>query len=130
MILTKMQALKDETKMTYQEIADKSGVPISTVKRIFSGRTPDPGVTTVIAIVEAMGGTADDIKGDSLNDDEHGEHISPKSIEQLCAVYERSLRDKNRLIKAQFITIVAMIAVLLFSLIWDLCSQNIGFIRR
>ena len=127
MILTKMQALKDETKMTYQDIADKSGVPISTVKRIFSGRTPDPGVTTVIAIVEAMGGTADDIKGDPLND---GEYISPKSIEQLCAVYERSLRDKNRLIKAQFITIVAMIAVLLFFLIWDLCNPNIGFIRR
>ena len=37
MILSKMQALKDETKMTYQDIADKSGVPISTVKRIFSG---------------------------------------------------------------------------------------------
>lgn len=127
MILTKMQALKDETKMTYQDIADKSGVPISTVKRIFSGRTPDPGVTTVIAIVEAMGGSADDIKGDPLND---GEHISPKAIEQLCTVYERSLRDKNRLIKAQFITIVAMIAVLLFFLIWDLCSPNIGFIRR
>lgn len=127
MILTKMQALKDETKMTYQDIADKSGVPLSTVKRIFSGRTPDPGVTTVIAIVEAMGGTADDIKGDTLNNDKL---ISPKSIEQLCAVYERSLRDKNRLIKAQFITIVAMIAVLLFFLIWDLCSKNIGFIRR
>lgn len=129
MILTKMQALKDETKMTYQDIADKSGVPLSTVKRIFSGRTPDPGVTTVIAIVEAMGGTADDIQSTPLNSDD-GEHISPKSIEQLCAVYERSLRDKNRLIKAQFITIVAMIAVLLFFLIWDLCSQNIGFIRR
>lgn len=127
MILTKMQALKDETKMTYQDIADKSGVPISTVKRIFSGRTPDPGVTTVIAIVEAMGGTADDIQSTPLNG---GEYISPKSIEQLCAVYERSLRDKNRLTKAQFITIVAMIAVLLFFLIWDLCSPNIGFIRR
>lgn len=129
MILSKMQALKDETKMTYQDIADKSGVPISTVKRIFSGRTPDPGVTTVIAIVEAMGGTADDIKGDP-SDSDSSEYISPKSIEQLCAVYERSLRDKNRLIKAQFITIVAMIAVLLFFLIWDLCNPNIGFIRR
>lgn len=129
MILSKMQALKDETKMTYQDIADKSGVPISTVKRIFSGRTPDPGVTTVIAIVEAMGGTADDIQSTPL-DSNDGEYISPKSIEQLCAVYERSLRDKNRLIKAQFITIVAMIAVLLFFLIWDLCSPNIGFIRR
>lgn len=129
MILSKMQALKDETKMTYQDIADKSGVPISTVKRIFSGRTPDPGVTTVIAIVEAMGGTADDIQSTPPDSDD-GEHISPKSVEQLCTVYERSLRDKNRLIKAQFITIVAMIAVLLFFLIWDLCNPNIGFIRR
>lgn len=129
MVLTKMQALKDETKMTYQDIADKSGVPLSTVKRIFSGRTPDPGVTTVIAIVEAMGGSADDIQS-TPSDSNDGEYISPKSIEQLCAVYERSLRDKNRLIKAQFITIVAMIAVLLFFLIWDLCNPNIGFIRR
>lgn len=54
MLLQKIQTLKDESKMSYQEIADKSGVPLSTVKRIFSGQTPDPGYTSVIAIIEAM----------------------------------------------------------------------------
>lgn len=62
MLLQKMQEMKDETKMTYQDIANKSGVPLSTVKRIFSGQTPDPGYTSVISIIEAMGGSDDDIK--------------------------------------------------------------------
>ena len=44
MLIKKMQNLKDETKMSYQDIADKSGIPISTVKRIFFGANARSGV--------------------------------------------------------------------------------------
>ena len=46
--------------MTNQQIAKKSNIPESTVARIFSGKTPNPTITTVTAMARAMGGSAAD----------------------------------------------------------------------
>lgn len=127
MLLQKMQEMKDEKKMTYQDIADKSGVPLSTVKRIFSGQTPDPGYTSVISIIEAMGGSDDDIK--QSNTAQPNNSVPRQSVERLCSVYEHSIADKNKLIKALLVIILAMISVFIFLLVWDLCNPNIGFFR-
>ena len=47
--------------MTNQQIAEKSNIPESTVARVFSGKTPNPTVTTVISMARAMGGSAADL---------------------------------------------------------------------
>lgn len=127
MLLQKMQEMKDETKMTYQDIANKSGVPLSTVKRIFSGQTPDPGYTSVISIIEAMRGSDDDIK--HSNTAQPNNLVPRQSVERLCSVYERSIADKNKLIKALLIIILSIMAVFIFLLVWDFCNPNIGFFR-
>ena len=127
MLLQKMQEMKDETKMTYQDIANKSGVPLSTVKRIFSGQTPDPGYTSVISIIEAMGGSDDDMK--QSNTAQPNNSVPRQSVERLCSVYEHSIADKNKLIKALLVIILAMMSVFIFLLVWDLCNPNIGFFR-
>ena len=127
MLLQKMQEMKDETKMTYQDISDKSGVPLSTVKRIFSGQTPDPGYTSVISIIEAMGGSDDDIK--QSNTAQPNNSVPRQSVERLCSVYEHSIADKNKLIKALLVIILAMMSDFIFLLVWDLCNPNIGFFR-
>ena len=127
MLLQKMQEMKDETKMTYQDIANKSGVPLSTVKRIFSGQTPDPGYTSVISIIEAMGGSDDDIK--QSNTAQPNNLVSRQSVERLCSVYEHSIADKNKLIKALLIIILSIMSVFIFLLVWDFCNPNIGFFR-
>lgn len=127
MLLQKMQEMKDETKMTYQDIANKSGVPLSTVKRIFSGQTPDPGYTSVISIIEAMGGSDDDIK--HSNTAQPNNSVPRQSVERLCSVYERSIADKNKLIKALLIILLSIMAVFIFLLVWDLVNPNIGFFR-
>lgn len=134
MLLQKIQTLKDESKMSYQEIADKSGVPLSTVKRIFSGQTPDPGYTSVIAIIEAMGGSGEDLKADSEPEPspahKPADFVSRQSVERLCAVYEKSLKDKRKLIVALLTIVLTMTAIFIFLLIWDLLSPDIGFFRR
>lgn len=50
----KLQKLKSQQQMSIQTISDKSGIPIGTVKRIFSGKTTDPGYATVCCILAAM----------------------------------------------------------------------------
>ena len=39
----KLQELKSQQQMSIQTISDKSGIPIGTVKRIFSDKTTDTG---------------------------------------------------------------------------------------
>ena len=49
-----MIAIKKEFKVTYQEISEKSGVPLSTVQKVFAGLTV-PRVKTAEALSSVMG---------------------------------------------------------------------------
>lgn len=42
-------------KITYEQLATMSGIPIGTIKSVFSGRTPNPRLDTMQAIEEALG---------------------------------------------------------------------------
>ncbi len=46
---------KKERGMTYQDIAELSGMPLGTIKNIFAGYTPDPRESTIKAIERALG---------------------------------------------------------------------------
>ncbi len=46
---------KRERNMTYQDISERSGIPLGTIKNIFAGYTPDPRESTIIAIEQALG---------------------------------------------------------------------------
>ncbi len=60
-MIEKLRQLKKESHMTNQQIAEKSNIPESTVARVFSGKTPNPTVTTVISMARAMGSSAADL---------------------------------------------------------------------
>ena len=59
-MVEKLKQMKERSHMTNQQIAKKSNIPESTVARIFSGKTPNPTITTVTAMARAMGGSAAD----------------------------------------------------------------------
>lgn len=50
MTVAEMKRRKEELGYTYQMIAEKSGVPLSTVQKIFSGATDVPRYETLIAL--------------------------------------------------------------------------------
>lgn len=50
--------LKQKTKekrLTYDRLSELSGIPIGSIKNLFSGRIPNPGYDTVCAIMRALG---------------------------------------------------------------------------
>lgn len=54
----KIEALKEYAKLsdiTYEIISERSGIPVSTLKKIFSGKTSNPRLDTVQAIERALG---------------------------------------------------------------------------
>ena len=61
MWLDNLKELKKSKGMTTAQLADATKIPESTIKRIFSGDTTDPYVTTIHRIVIALGGSLDHI---------------------------------------------------------------------
>ena len=56
-----LQAKRRELGLSYDALADKSGVPERTVIRTLTGETLDPGVATVKRIANALGLTLDEL---------------------------------------------------------------------
>ena len=55
MNLEKMKERKKEMHLTNQELAERSGVPLGTVNKIFSGATKSPKYTTLLALETVLG---------------------------------------------------------------------------
>jgi predicted transcriptional regulator len=56
-----LNTLKNKGNFTTIEIANLSGIPAATVRKILSGETDDPRFDTVAKLVSAMGGSLDEI---------------------------------------------------------------------
>ena len=59
--LDRINELRHERNMTVEDLSNKSGVPLSTVKKICAGITVNPNLDTVIALARALGCTIDDL---------------------------------------------------------------------
>jgi len=86
--------------LTPQQIADASGVPLSTVSRLLSGQTDNPTFQNVADVVKAI-----------------------------VKLYERSLEHKNRWIKNLFILCGSLIGFVILVLLIDIINGSFGFIR-
>lgn len=56
-------ALKNAGNFTLEDIASVSGVPLSTVRNIYSGKTPDARFGTIAKIVFSLGGDLNELVG-------------------------------------------------------------------
>lgn len=54
MDIQSLKELKKETGLTNKEIAELSGIPFSTINKIFSGATENPRYSTLLAIEEVL----------------------------------------------------------------------------
>lgn len=64
MLLTNLKKLKEASKKTYEQIAEESKTPLSTVKHIFTGDC-EPLASTLYRIVKAMNGSLDEVLADT-----------------------------------------------------------------
>ena len=109
-----LNKLKDKHNLTLPDIAEKSGIPLSTVKKIFSEETRDPGYLSLKPILDVL---------------QQEEKNSKSLSDEMIDLYERVIKRKNGWIK--FLTVLSLFLISLFVslLIYDFCDLNIGFIR-
>ncbi len=58
--LERIKDIRKSKGMTIEELSEKSGVPVSTIKKISAGITQNPNLETVRAIARALNCTLDD----------------------------------------------------------------------
>ncbi|MCD8391007.1 MAG: helix-turn-helix transcriptional regulator, partial [Firmicutes bacterium] len=52
---------------TYKSISEKTGIPQTTVEKLFCGRTKEPKLNTIKEVVHCLGYTLDDLVGEPKN---------------------------------------------------------------
>ena len=133
--LERLRTLKDKSGLTTKQIAEKCDIPESTVARIFSGKTPNPTIITVMAMTKAMGGTAADIFDDNaqvntaptvpqsvLSD------VEQKNLE-IVELYKSIIKSKDRYIKFLAGALMGIATLLVILLFLDLLVLDIGYFR-
>ena len=111
MVKDYLNQLKSNGKYTWNDIANISGIPETTLRKIFSGETADPRFDTVAKIVTALGGSLDDV----LDKTKKGEQLETNTIFSLKEVYEdriKDLKEHNASLKKDK-TILAIVAAIL-----------------
>lgn len=126
MLSTRLKELKDQRKLTNQQLSDLSGVPVGTINRIMAGQTDNPSFQTVCDMVMAMGGSLDELAG--IQTPGGGEPSPPG--EDLSRLYERTIEGKEKWLYRLFFLCCVLVAVLLGVLIYDLTHPMVGFFRQ
>ena len=81
-------ALKEAGNFTFEDIANVSGIPLSTVRNICSGKTPDARFGTIAKLVISMGGDLNELIGY-----EKKKEIEVNSTVSLKETYEMRIAD-------------------------------------
>lgn len=81
---------KDESNLTYENLASAADVPVPTVQRIIDGKTSNPTFANVAAIVIALGHSLDEYYGLSK---ENSRDVTMYSL--LQSSYEQRLHEKD-----------------------------------
>ena len=121
--------------MTAQDIADQSGVPLSTVNNFFANASKAPSINTAGPICAALGISLDEFFGigdhytateETLQAEKVGleKHLSSKR--QIITMMEQGVRTRNRIIAA---LLVLLFLAILYGLYLDFNCVQTGFWR-
>lgn len=114
---------KEELKLTYQDISDASGVPLSTVQNYFSKLSKAPSFYTVVAICKSLGISIDKPceiiehltpteETLQARNDELERHVDAKA--DTIEIMRRGVRIRNGVIAIMFVIIVLLAAWCLY----------------
>jgi len=119
-ILEKIKKIKQEKGYTNEVLAQKSGIPLSTLNKILSSVIKDPKIGTLIAITDALDVDINSLIYDNLN---IKDKPNPKATDNLENEYNLNIDDISFITK--YINLPAKDRQHFLSLLRLLTSKNI-----
>lgn len=131
MIIEKLKTLKNQSNITISELSNLSGIPEATIRRIFSGDTPDPRFDTIVKLVTAMGGSLDDFIGATKKIEIESNAISvlKESYDTRISEIKEQIKSLQRDKRILAIFSAALVILLICLVILELSIPNHGWIR-
>lgn len=86
-----LSKLKDETRLTQQQLSDRTGIPMGTIPRYFAGMEDDSANFEIVRkLVTVMGGSLDELAGIPSR-----ASPEPKSDSEFVGTYKALLAEKD-----------------------------------
>lgn len=133
-----LTALRERSGLSWADLSAATGLPDSTIRKIFSGETADPRLETISLIVTAMGGSLDAMKNGGV---QMQTESATDTMDAMRADYEKRIADikasaaeyaKSLQRDKRILSIVAAVLVLMLIafLAVDLTLGSMGWIRH
>lgn len=123
-ILEKIKKIKQEKGYTNEILAQKSGIPLSTLNKILSSIIKDPKIGTLIAITDALDIDINSLIYDNKNVNNESTTKINNSLEKLADDYNLNVDDISFITK--YISLPANSRHNFLSLLKILTSENIN----
>lgn len=124
-------ARKEELKITNAVIAERTGVPESTVTKLFNRTIKSPTFDTLAPIAKEL-----NVSLDAVLEMEHADaptmskpSVDDRIFKMLIESYTSQLRNKDRWILVLAVLFIALVAVLAFFVIYDVTHPDMGWVQ-
>lgn len=147
-----LKQLKEERALTYQQISDRSGVPVSTIHRVIDGHAKNPGYETVTAIRDALDDAPDEEPPPEIDCNACSRDMPTRQdYAQMSASYQQMMqriedrfgaaldsRDKQfaaeravytRWLRVLAIACAALVLFVMLLLVIDIANPHVGWTR-
>lgn len=126
-VLERLKAKKEETGKTNAIIAEESGVPESTVAKLFNGTIKSPTLDTVLPIAGVLK-VPIGVPGD-LVEVKKQQPADQHYLNLLIDNYKAQLRSKDKWIAASMSANAVLMTAIVFVLIWDITHHDMGWVQ-
>ena len=131
MVKEYLNTLKNAGNYSWSDIANLSGIPEATVRKVFSGETADPRFETIAKLVISMGGDMNDVIDNKKKKDI--EISSTITLKESCEMrlddmkeYIASLKKDKKILG---IAVSVLVGVVVLLLVLDIILASHGWIR-
>lgn len=125
-----LRKLKAESRLTNEQLAQISGIPGSTLARIFNGRTDNPYFHTIVDLVRAMKGSVDEMEGLQPLPKDTNTAENAAVDKKLITLYREIINNKERLIRLLAGVLLAMMIFILIMVTYDILHPMKGWIQH
>lgn len=130
MNLDYLRKLKAESNLTNEHLAQLSGIPESTLARIFNGRTDNPYFHTIVDLVRAMKGSVDEMEGLQPLPKDTNAAENAAVDKKLITLYREIINNKERLIRLLAGVLLAVMIFILIMVTYDILHPMKGWIQH
>ena len=125
-----LRKLKAESRLTNEQLAQISGIPGSTLARIFNGRTDNPYFHTIVDLVRAMKGSVDEMEGLQPLPKDTNSAENAAVDKKLITLYREIINNKERLIRLLAGVLLAVMIFILIMVTYDILHPMKGWIQH